>query len=60
MLRGRVRLFWGFCPKCNSDAPEKQNCNICDDFYGYARDNKILKHKWWSRYENRLRQNKPK
>lgn len=53
IARGRFRLFWGFCPKCNSDAPEKDNCNVCDNFYGCAR--KEHKMKWWSRYKALLK-----
>jgi hypothetical protein len=28
--RGIWRTFWGWCPKCNSDAPELYKCNICN------------------------------
>lgn len=28
-LRGGWRLAWGFCPKCNSDAPAKDTCTVC-------------------------------
>ena len=30
--QGRIRLWWGFCPKCNSDAPELYSCEICDGY----------------------------
>ena len=36
ILFGRWRNMWGFCPKCNSDAPEVYTCDVCDgnrDFY---------------------------
>jgi hypothetical protein len=52
ILRGRFRLFFGFCPQCNSDAPEKDNCKICDNFYGCAR--KEQKTKWWAKYTGAL------
>ena len=29
VIRAKYRLFFGFCPKCNSDAPEIDNCNVC-------------------------------
>lgn len=25
------RLFFGFCPNCNSDAPKKYTCKICNN-----------------------------
>lgn len=48
ILRGRFRLFFGFCPACNSDAPKKYTCKICEDFYGCAR--KEGKTKWWNKF----------
>lgn len=29
ILTAKWRLFFGFCPKCNSDAPKIDNCNVC-------------------------------
>ena len=52
ILRGRLRLFFGFCPQCNSDAPEKDNCKICDNFSGYARKEQRIK--WWPNYISSL------
>lgn len=26
---GQWRLFWGFCPRCNSDAPHVYKCSVC-------------------------------
>lgn len=25
----RYRLWWGFCPRCNSDAPAVDTCDVC-------------------------------
>jgi hypothetical protein len=26
-----IRIFiWGFCPRCNSDAPEMDECPVCE------------------------------
>lgn len=47
-LRGRFRIFFGFCPACNSDAPKKQNCKVCNDFYGVP--DKGLKKTWWNNF----------
>jgi hypothetical protein len=27
----KYRLLFGFCPNCNSDAPKKDNCKICNN-----------------------------
>lgn len=50
MLPARFRVALGFCPLCNSDAPELDNCPICDG-YSSARGDKFppskeLKIKW--------------
>ena len=29
IIKARYRLFFGFCPKCNSSAPEIDSCNVC-------------------------------
>jgi len=29
LARGKYRLFFGFCPKCNSSAPDIYHCSIC-------------------------------
>ena len=29
ILVAKYRLFFGFCPKCSSDAPAIDSCNIC-------------------------------
>jgi len=53
LLRGymRCRIFH-FCPKCNSDAPEKDTCEICRNFYGYP--NKHRRLFWWIKYKIEL------
>lgn len=28
------RLLWGFCPECNSDAPELYTCLVCCGWRG--------------------------
>ena len=30
---GRYRLMWGFCPRCNSDAPAVYSCSVCKQVY---------------------------
>lgn len=46
-IRGKFRMFWGFCPNCNSDAPELYDCPICEY-------NKVHKTWWWARYKNSI------
>lgn len=43
-IRNKIRLFFGVCPKCNSDAPEKDDCSVCNNFYGTP--SKELKKEW--------------
>lgn len=33
--RGCWRIYWGFCPVCNSDAPLLDNCKFCGSFRGW-------------------------
>jgi hypothetical protein len=47
------RLMWGFCPKCNSDAPEIYDCTVCKS-YGHVMKGlfpeKVVKERWRTRY----------
>jgi len=47
-IKSSFRVYFGLCPKCNSDAPEKDNCKICNNFYG--RPNKQQKKDWLKNY----------
>ena len=57
--RGLWRIYWGFCPVCNSDAPALDNCQFCGSFRGW-RDKKarrMMREDWqdkcgyaWLRY----------
>jgi hypothetical protein len=40
LLLGLWRYWWRLCPACNSDAPELDDCPICEGFHGCA-DRKI-------------------
>jgi hypothetical protein len=52
-LNGRIRLFFGFCPACNSDAPKLYDCKVC----GWYRTSdkgmptKATKKEWWDRFK---------
>ena len=53
---GWQRVYWGFCPSCNSSAPELDTCDTC---YGYhsAKGHpypppKSLKEAWWESFKH--------
>lgn len=54
---GRVRLFFGFCPECNSSAPELDTCPVCDGYRSYSAQiwppTKEVKDIWWKRFTTR-------
>jgi len=54
-LSGKYKLFWGLCPKCNSDAPELYGCSICNFYHGPFPPEQGTKSLWWARFENELK-----
>lgn len=50
MLKPRFRVALGFCPMCNSDAPELDDCPLCDGYHSVRGDISPppleLKKKW--------------
>lgn len=50
MLKPRFRVAMGFCPACNSDAPELDDCPLCDGYHTARGDTfpppKELKKEW--------------
>lgn len=50
LIKGFIRCrIYTFCPRCNSDAPAKQYCKICKDFYGHPQ--KWRRIEWWIKYK---------
>lgn len=50
-IKGKIRLLFGNCPKCNSDAPKMWNCNVCDFKLNYNNRSKKEDRKyWWNRF----------
>jgi hypothetical protein len=54
MIGGRYRALLGFCPMCNSDAPELYDCPLCEG-YQQARGDKFpppksLRKEWLDEY----------
>lgn len=52
MLVGKWRLLFGFCPKCNSDAPELYDCSVCH-WYRTSESGmptSRIKKIWWERF----------
>jgi methionyl-tRNA synthetase len=46
-------FIWGFCPKCNSDAPAIDTCKVCKNYRSFEENQtpkEILKAEWWLRY----------
>jgi hypothetical protein len=52
ILNGRWRLLFGFCPKCNSDAPEIYDCMICDWYRTSEKGmpSNGVKRQWWNKF----------
>lgn len=46
MIPLRYKASMGFCPSCNSDAPEVDDCPICDSWGGSFPPPKELRRKW--------------
>lgn len=38
MLLPRFRVWLGFCPMCNSDAPELDSCPLCEGYHHASGD----------------------
>lgn len=54
MLRARWRVWWGFCPACNSDAPALYECPVCRYYSGHYPPTRFRRRRWLRRYESRL------
>ena len=56
--RGKNRLFFGFCPMCNSDAPEIYDCPTCNYYSSASGDKypptKETKAAWWKTYKGAI------
>lgn len=59
-INGWWRLLFGFCPKCNSDAPELYDCKVCEWYRSSDKGmpNKATKKIWWSRFIHELKKNR--
>lgn len=44
-FKGMLRLFWGSCPRCNSDAPAVYNCNVCARLYDKSDGNEVANYR---------------
>ena len=55
LVRAYKRIYLGFCPICNSDAPDVYDCGMCDGYQSASGDawppTKETKSEWWSRYK---------
>jgi len=58
LIQGWWRHIWGFCPKCNCDAPECDTCDICYNYANKVRGQigsypfpKVERAIWWERFK---------
>jgi hypothetical protein len=53
-LQGRTRIAFGFCPACNSDAPEVYDCKVCEGwqsvYEGVFPPPQATRDRWWRRF----------
>jgi len=49
-IRGRWRIWWGFCPACNSDAPQLYDCTVCHYYSGGYPPSRMRRAIWWVRF----------
>jgi hypothetical protein len=54
IIIGRLRLFWGFCPECNSDAPKLYDCRVCKYYGGSYPPDQFTKNDWWYRFKDQF------
>jgi len=48
---GFMKQIWGFCPKCNSDAPKIYDCSICSDLPKLHPPNYFVKQERWKKFK---------
>jgi hypothetical protein len=53
-LVGNWRLWRGYCPECNSDAPDVDTCEVCEGYYGPPWPSSHLQLELWRRRWLRL------
>ena len=51
---GKWRLWWSFCPQCNSDAPELYDCPVCKFYTGVYPIAEKTRSEWWERFNENL------
>ena len=49
-ISGWHSYIWGYCPECNSDAPELYDCSVCewDTMSPFRR---VKKKKYWNKFK---------
>lgn len=48
---GGWRLWRGYCPECNLDAPELYECPVCQYYSGRWPPSEDTKQAWWNRWK---------
>lgn len=55
LIQAYIRcLIWGFCPKCNSSAPEMDNCTVCQN-YRETPAPRFIRDMWWRWFRQELK-----
>ena len=50
LLLAKFRLFFGFCPECNSSAPLLYECKVCNYYNGIFPPSKNEKKIWLKKF----------
>lgn len=51
LLRTKLRLHFGLCPECNSDAPEIDDCHVCEGYRAPYPPTEETKKRWMERFK---------
>jgi hypothetical protein len=53
-VKGQWRLYLNYCPECNSTAPTKHCCEVCNsDTRAFFHWNDEIKNTWWKKYADK-------
>lgn len=47
---GAWRMWWGWCPACNSDAPEVDECEVCRMGWKFRNEPRATMDVIWQRF----------
>lgn len=51
LIIGKWRLYWNYCPECNSNAPKLHHCDVCNaDTKSLFNWSKEVEARWWNKF----------